>query len=96
MYTTNHTLKENCRFNNYYSHNDWISIPNQICCPYFYYTYMNNHMNYRSFEMNRDYNNSTNTTTGTMEIENHETISPNVYKFKNNFNIYLQKTKFHD
>lgn len=40
-------------------------------------------MNSRSSKIDRDGN-------------NHPDPTPNIYKFKNNFNIYLQKTELHD
>ena len=84
MYTNNYIRKENYRLNNCCSHMLCHNSPNQIYCPYFYYySYNNSHMNSRSSKIDRDDN-------------NHPDPTPNIYKFKNNFNIYLQKTELHD
>jgi hypothetical protein len=94
MHIANQACNENYCHRNYYSHKEWHINPNQICCPYFKYCpYMNQQMNYRSVNTNRTYDEQTGNVSNTLDIENSKATSPNIYKFKNNFNIYLQKNE---
>jgi len=43
----------------------------------------------------REYDTQTDDTPDFVEVEDLKPTSPNIYKFKNNFNVYLQKTKRH-